>query len=112
MTQQRATRFCWISYRKAPRDHGIENDARSIPRTSSRSSGRIRSTDSDPTTLQLGLGWPQVDGNEIGGLDRLPGREPPLPEHAYVCRRRSSARRGGAPPVRRVDLVGALAAHE
>jgi hypothetical protein len=33
------------------------------------------STDGDITALELGLGWPEIDRQEIGGRDRVPDRE-------------------------------------
>src|SRR2546422_9180718 len=84
----------------------MENEARSMDRTSSRSSGRIRSIERSDTTLQLGLGRPQIDGYEVGGRDGLSGGKPSQPQDTDGGRRRHAAMWRRQPPVRRGDEAG------
>src|SRR6266511_2032066 len=94
---------------KAPRDQGIENDTRSIPRTSSRSSGRMRSTESGTAALELGLGGPEIDRHEIGRRNRIADREARVSESTDRRRRGSTPRWSDPPRIRRMDLVRGVA---
>src|SRR2546422_10539619 len=81
-------------------------------RTSSRSSGRITSTDGEGTTLELGLGRPEIDRDEFGGPHRLAAPEPLCPEERDPRgRRRAGARRRRA-PLRRADRPRGVAPHD
>src|SRR5262245_12043885 len=109
MTMQRATRFCCSSYRNAPRDHGMEKDALSISMTSSRSSGRMRSSESDSTTLQLRFRGAEVERCERGGIDRVATAEPCRAQDADRGGRRDAGDGGHHAGVHRDDAGGAIA---
>src|SRR5262245_41084644 len=107
-TWQRATRFCSISYKKAPRDHGIVNDARSMARTSSRSPGRIGSTDRSGTTSKLRLRGSQIEGRDLGGSDAVTELKPLAPENGHARRRRHAPGRRQPSRLRRVYAGGSI----
>src|SRR5262249_39147801 len=102
-TWQRATRFCSISYKNAPRDHGIVNDARSMARTSSRSPARMGSTERGGTASKLRLRWSQIQWYEVGGADGLAQPQPLATEHAHARGRGHASWRREQPRVRRLD---------
>src|SRR5437867_660300 len=85
------------------------NEARSMARTSSRSPGRIGSTDRCGTVSQLRLGRSKVQRRELSGADAVAQYQPLASEHGHAGRRRQPPRRRRPARVRRRDSRGAVA---